>query len=175
MTTRRLAPHTEALEGMGGDPWTGPSTGRASYLKAGLTVHCQLVAGVAGERAPGTAVHAAAVPVRARVSPAVMARRDGGKGQTWRIQVWGPHPGALVSPHLGSYPFCSVLTGLGRGLGVREPQALPDSSREDRGHRQAARPGQAAGTWPAPHLSFCQSPSPMNSCHPALPLASTQS
>ena len=98
MTTRELAPHTQAPEGGCREVTPGLALAQGGHLTfAGLAVHCQLVAcvalavGKAPERpAP---VHAAAVPVRARVSPC-------SHGQ----EGWGQRADAEDSAGLGSPP-----------------------------------------------------------------------
>lgn len=185
MTTWELALHTQAPEGgceeVSPAPltWTGPSTGGASYLRRPCG---PLPAGSPrGTRsgqvpgAPGTCACSRRSCLRTGFSLQSWPGGTGAKGRGGGPSRFGvPTPGPLVSPRLELSPLLLRPDGLRHGLRVRGARGTPRRLQRRQGTSQA-RPGQAAGHGQLPHPSSRQSPSPVNSCHPASPLAHTHS
>lgn len=126
----------------GGDPWTGPSTGRASYLRRPCG---PLPAGSPrgtrsgqGPGAPGTCACSHRSCPRTGFSLQSWPGGMGAKGRRGGFSRFGvPTPGPLVSPHLELSPLLLCLDRLGRGLGVRGAPGTPRLLQR----RQRAPPG----------------------------------
>lgn len=186
MARRELALHTQAPEGgceeVSPAPltWTGPSTGGASYLRRPCG---PLPAGSprgtrSGQRlgVPGTCACSRRSCLHTGFSLQSWPGGTGAKGRGGGPSRFGvPTPGPLVSPHLELSPLLLHPDGLGCGLGVRGAPGTPRQLQKRQ--RALARPAlvrqQVHGQ--LPHPSSRQSPSPVNSRHPAPPLAHTHS